>query len=323
MKQQCSFAAVWLVLGAFLLRIVPTEGLKHNYYTKHDERSLIGPLGFPFGFMEKGQFNLTVFDFHLEPTNKHHKHNPHPYRSLAKKKDNGGDEKNPCLPNGMCLNDVLEKVKGVGFLLKRFEDEAHFNRYMATVEAEETCIFESFLDRVQDDDDELNAFDDVYDDDFNFEWLDDGVYCPHGEDGDYDDMYACFDPYDRHGRKSRRKLDGNGEITNDVPTDGIYINMLNTRLWRPNNAFVSYDFAEGEAGFYFLMYQVCFKTDDEMKAEGFSDSKEIFDVHTRFALDFHFSNVDRFGHVSYLSRGEMVSKGMPRNRRLYWFLLYL
>lgn len=307
MKQRCSFAAVWLVLGAFLLGIVRTEGLKHNYYTKHDERSLIGPLGFPFGFLDTGSFNLTVFDFHLEPTNKQHKHDPHQHRSLAAKKNKGGEnDNNPCLSSGLCLNDVLEKVKGVGFLLKRFDDEAHFNRYMATVEADGTCIFQKFLDRKQDEggDDFPPGFDDMYlDDQFAFTYGDDGVACLDGYE--YDDYYGCYDGSRRQGRMKRRELVGSGEITNNVPEDGIYIDMKDTRHWRPNHAFASYDFEEGEAGFYFLIYQVCYKTDGEMKAEGLDETKPLFDVHTRFALDFHFSNIDRFGHVSYLSRGEM------------------
>ena len=308
MKQRCSFAALWLVLGAFLLGIVRTEGLKHNYYTKHDERGLIGPLGFPFGFLDTGIFNLTVFDFHLEPTNKQHKHDPHQHRSLAAKKGKGGeDDNNPCLPSGLCLNDVLEKVKGVGFLLKKFDDEAHFNRYMATVEAEGTCIFQTFLDRKQDagDDGFPPGFDDMYDDEFSFTYGDDEVSCPDGIE--YDDYYGCYDGTRRHGRMKRRELAGSGEITNSVPDDGIYIDMKDTRHWRPKHAFASYNFAEGEAGFYFLMYQVCYKTDEEMKAEGLDQTKPLFDVHTRFGLEFHFSNIDRFGRVSYLPRGEMVS----------------
>ena len=46
--------------------LVPmAQVLKHNYRTQHDGRSLIGPIGFPFGFTETGHYNLTVWDFDL------------------------------------------------------------------------------------------------------------------------------------------------------------------------------------------------------------------------------------------------------------------
>uniref|UniRef100_A0A7S0UHF2 GOST seven transmembrane domain-containing protein n=1 Tax=Pseudo-nitzschia delicatissima TaxID=44447 RepID=A0A7S0UHF2_9STRA len=110
----------------------------------------------------------------------------------------------------------------------------------------------------------------------------------------------------RRGRRRRRAeasgKQGTGEVTDSVVRDGIFLDMLNTKLWRPRHAYASYDFQPGEEGFYFLMYQVCYKSDDELE-NGAND--KLFDIHTRFELDFHSSNMDRFGRLSYLSRGEM------------------
>ncbi len=318
MKHGCSFAGLRFVLAAAaLLGIGLTDALKHNYYTKHDERSLIGPLGFPFGFLETGHFNMTVFDFHLEPTNHEHKHKhkPHHSRSLAAKEEEG-DKNNPCLPSGLCLNDVLEKVDGVGFLLKQFDDEAHFNGYMAAVEEEGICIFQKFLDTTENEDDiltdDINVVDDYY-----FTWnndaddhYDDDFY-PYDELAMAMDDYRDDDNYRRNlllnRRRERRRTEasgkqGTGEVTDSIVRDGIFLDMLNTKLWRPRQAYASYDFQPGEEGFYFLMYQVCYKSDDELE-NGASD--KLFDIHTRFELDFDFSNKDRFGRLSYLSRGEM------------------
>ena len=321
MKLRYSFAAHFLSFATAFLAI-GTEALQHKYYTRHDERSLIGPLGFPFGFLETGHFNITVFDFHLEPTTHEEEHVPHD-RSLAKKKDK--DSINPCLPSGLCLNDVLKKIKGVGFLLKQFDDEAHFLRYMAQVEADGTCIFQKFLDRkkVAEEDDYLlddNLFPNVDDDFAEYEFNYDNeneIFYPEGYDN-MDDYYGYNDDgfgYTDDGPRSRRRAlgegkQGAGEITNDVVNDGLYLNMLDTKRWRPNHAFASYDFGEGQAGFYFLMYQVCYKTDDELAAEDLDETKPLYHIHSRFALKFHSINKDRFGHVSYLSSGEMVSNPM-------------
>jgi len=296
-------SCLWLVVAVAFLALLPTEALKHNYYTRRDDRSLIGPLGFPFGFLDTGHYNLTVFDFQLSPTKKPHKHDSHSHsRSLAAKDDTNCDSRTE-----MCLSDVLDNIKGVGFLLKKFEDEAAFNRYIAYIQDDpDRCIFQKYLDSKEKDmyvtDDSLEddfTFDDDYDEGAQF--LDDDVL--------YDDFEAGDDgPRSRHQRrklKLKRNLDeeqdGSGEVINAVQ-DGIYLDMLPRSHWKPNQASVAYDFRPGEAGFYFLMYQVCHKIDD-----GGSQNlnENIFDIHSRFELDFHFSNKDMFNHISYLSRGEM------------------
>ena len=325
-----------------------TEALKHNYYTRRDERSLIGPLGFPFGFLETGHFNLTVFDFQLAAPKKHHRHkkrnnkNKKPRngqghsRSLAAKADDDKCDSSKQL----CLSDVLENIKGVGFLLKQFEDEASFNRYMDFIRDDPSrCIFQKYLDRKEDE--ILEEFDA---DDFTYypgvQDVDDGYYT-HFDDfspGTFvDDEYADDDYPGRYNdglhkkqRKTRqqqiqqqkqkhqpRRLEnelsseGRGEVI-DVVEDGIYLDMLPRSNWRPNTPWVAYDFEAGQAGFYFLMYQVCHDI-EEGAPEGAQDD-HVYDIHSRFELDFHFSNRDMFNRVSYLSRGEMVSFfGVVRN----------
>lgn len=47
-------SAIVLFLSVLSLSSIGGSALKHNFKTKHDERSLIGPIGFPFGFVAKG-----------------------------------------------------------------------------------------------------------------------------------------------------------------------------------------------------------------------------------------------------------------------------
>lgn len=53
---------------------------------------------------------------------------------------------------------------------------------------------------------------------------------------------------------------------------------------------ITYSFKRGEAGLYFLVYQVC-PYDDKIRST--------------FELDFHFMNYDNFGNATYLTAGEM------------------
>ena len=141
---------------SLLLTVNFAEGLRHSYKTRDDERSLIGPLGFPFGFLDTGRFNLTVFDFELsvgvhpegEEHDQSHAGNTHQHsRSLS----------------------GLDEIDGVGFVLKKFKEEAEFNHYMNWLEADPTrCAFQSYLkgpdeedDLVWKDDDDDERFSDM------------------------------------------------------------------------------------------------------------------------------------------------------------------
>jgi hypothetical protein len=338
--------AVLGLLASSAVTIV--TALKHNYYTRRDERSLIGPLGFPFGFLETGHYNLTVFDFQLTPIKAAHEHNKRKeIKNSSSKNNSNNDGRSLAFWGGgksaaaastsntncdsateTCLSDVLDKIDGVGFLLKQFKDEADFNQYMAFIQETGNCIFQDYLHSEMDDDynysgDEDYSFD--FDDDFYGTGGDDRYDDDRPEDyidGNYFDdeyNYGNDDMRSRRRRqqqqqqmkRQRRQLDedepqGYGEVL-DAANDGIYLDMLPRDRWQPKSASVAYDFQTGEAGFYFLIYQVCYKPDYQNLVQ--DDATDIYDthIHTRFELDFHFFNLDYFGNKSYLSRGEMVS----------------
>lgn len=239
------------LLSLFLL-LSFGDALKHSYFTKDDHRSFIGPLGFPFGFLETGRYNLTVFDFELsigvhpegEEDGKfgHHAGFDHD-RPHGDHDDRRG------------LN-ALKEIDGVGFILKKFEDESAFNHYMNWLEADSSrCAFDTYLDD-----------NDIFEDD----------------DGSFPD--------------------GQGEVF-DPTIDGIFLSMKPASRWGPATPHVSYDFKKGEEGLYFLIYQICPAPSE--------------DIHSKFELDFHFSNLDVFGNESYLSAGEMV---LPHMFFYYSFL---
>ena len=155
------------------------NALKHSFTTVDDRRTIIGPLGFPFGFLDTGHYEMKVFDYNLY------------------------SEDQPSVEN---------HVAGVGFLLKRFKDESEFNHYINEIQQNDTmCVFQRYLNQ--------------------------------GEDPfkDGDDSFSN---------------DGDGQVISAVE-DGIFLDMSKTDRWAPNSAHVSYDFRRGEAGYYFLIYQIC------------------------------------------------------------------
>ena len=213
------------------------DSLKHNFSTNDDERTLIGPLGFPFGFLDSGHYQLDVFNFEIM-VGKHADHE-HVDEETAEK--------------------AMNEVKGVGFLLKRFEDESDFNHYMNEMEQDPSkCVFQTYLDE--------NSNSNQQTDDTNTT---------------------------------------NYAQVMDAASDGIFLNMKSFKKWEQNKGVqASYDFKRGEAGFYFLIFQIC------------GAPKES--VHAHFELDFHFSNQDMFRNTSFLSAGQMILPPMY----FYFFLFY-
>jgi hypothetical protein len=340
------FGSVTALLFVMTLsNTIMVTALKHNYYTRRDERTFIGPLGYPFGFLDTGRYNMTVFDFELKSPKYAHSHKPHDttgstrtrsrWLLLGKNNKNNKDQDQQNQDNAADAAadgpaEMLKSVKGVGFLLKRFKDEAEFNHFMAFIQADaHRCIFQPFLDAKEEaaqndawNGNQNDPSDDVYtyvdDDSPN---MDDDMYIP-GDDDDYynngedgggdgdDDSDGDGDGNDDQ-RLQRRQLqqsrqlqvdpnNGLGEVLHNASSDGIFLDMLSTSRWRPKTPHVSYEFHPGDAGFYFLMYQVCYK-DDVNK-----NKNQLLDIHSRFELDFHFSNIDMFGKQSYLSAGEML-----------------
>lgn len=167
-------ALVWVLLLLFQFG----SALKHSFTTVDDGRTLIGPLGFPFGFLDTGRYDMKVFDYHLYSEDK---------------------------------RNVNDYVAGVGFLLKRFEDESEFNHYINEIQQNDTtCVFQQYLDQS---DDPFEGGDDNY------------------------------------------SNDGDGQVLNAVE-DGIFLDMSKPSRWE-RTSHVSYDFRRGEAGYYFLIYQIC------------------------------------------------------------------
>ncbi|KAL3896800.1 MAG: hypothetical protein SGARI_007075, partial [Bacillariaceae sp.] len=186
---------VLISLGATLLLSSSSNALKHNYYTRRDERTFIGPLGYPFGFLDTGHFNLTVFDFELKSPKEPHTHDEH-FRMLGNNDKKGKDDNaKATAEEDEGPTEMLKAVKGVGFLLKSFPDEAAFNHFMAYIQADhKLCIFQPFLDAAAENDDKMNQFVDFEDDDYIYmeddDYIDDGLYM-----GD-DDWYGAEDMMD-------------------------------------------------------------------------------------------------------------------------------
>eukprot|EP00980_Cylindrotheca_fusiformis_P028319 scaffold22592_cov129-Cylindrotheca_fusiformis.AAC.5 len=205
------------------------NSLKHTFSTKDDDRAIIGPLGFPFGFLDTGHYNMTVSEFSIS------------YGSHGDKDDHAG---------------IMKEIEGIGFLLKKFDDESHFYNYINRIQQNGTeCVFQPYLDQR----------DDIFDDD---------------------------------------QQDGVGEVLN-AEVEGVFLDMTDEdSRWAPKKPWVSYDFRKGEAGYYFLIFQIC------------PTPKDPF--HSHFVVDFHFSNQDIFQNLSFLSAGEMV---LP-HVFFYFFILY-
>lgn len=295
----------FLLFVSFVCNLMTAEALKHNYYTKRDPRGLIGPLGFPFGFLDDtGHYNLTVYDFVLKAPRNRHKHKDGDSQSMAKDGQASTETKLE-----LKLEDVLNNIKGVGFLLKKFKDEEAFYRYMNWYQENPgQCIFQAYLDEKTSSTDFLEN----QDDSVEYKYSDD---IPLGYDDMDDDYFRVYDDTDDRypGRKFRaRRLDDEGigvafyeKDTNHL--DGIFLDMLPLSRWKPNNPTVSYTFLEGEGGFYFLIYQICYNVDEDATRKSVRKD-DRYHIHSEFELDFHFSNKDMFGRISYLSSGEMVSR---------------
>jgi hypothetical protein len=133
-----------LILGI----IYGTRATRHNFQTSHG-KSLIGPVGVPFGYNDHGHFELNVFDFELK----------------TKSKD----------------KDILDRVEP-GFFLRKFENEATFNQYMEELRSNATyCAFQHYRDEAmyyEDDalDDFLTGDDDEFKNDHEILSAENGIF---------------------------------------------------------------------------------------------------------------------------------------------------
>ena len=127
-------AALWLFLSLFSL----SEATKHSFTTFHDGRTLIGPVGVPFGFLKGGCYQLNVFDFHLES------------------------------PEG---------AAEAGFLLHRFENDASFQQYMEVLRADPTkCSFSEFASDLDSTDDVFTRVDDEFSNNGSIDSAEHGIF---------------------------------------------------------------------------------------------------------------------------------------------------
>jgi len=163
---------------------------KHTFTTRDDGRFLIGPIGKPYGFLGKGFFKLSVYDYKLIE-------NRSAYGNKRKKdaSDNGNTE-------GM---EKEEKHFYTGFLLKRVASESEFAKYEEEIlEDPNICSFQSYLD-VNDED---YIDDALLGDDEAFVEMDRGNPSGHaGVDGVFMSM-----------RDEKRKWGKSGKDGNPVPS---------------------------------------------------------------------------------------------------------
>jgi hypothetical protein len=83
-----------------------------------------------------------------------------------------------------------------------------------------------------------------------------------------------------------------GEI--ESAEQGILLMMRPRQTkWKPNKPIIEYTIKNGEAGLYFLTYQVCASNNNNKQ------------VRSSFELEFHFLNIDATGQPSYLPAGEL------------------
>lgn len=130
---------MWLLALALALFGSSSTALKHNFAVNQDARTLIAPIGTPYGFLQNGCFGFEVFDFEIEVGHKHRKRNG-PGKLDEKKLE------------------ILRSLDA-GFLLKRFASDSAFTKYEEDYLTNSShCIFDAFRlkeeDPVFEDDDE-------------------------------------------------------------------------------------------------------------------------------------------------------------------------
>lgn len=121
----------------FLLALLPPAclGARHSFVTRGDSRTVIGPIGAPFGFLTGGIYNLTVFDFDI-------------------------------------TTPSSSKEVEAGFILKRFDSESAFAKYEQELSSAGVCAFQEYRngdegslfgdDEYQNDGDDDEEFRDFY-----------------------------------------------------------------------------------------------------------------------------------------------------------------
>jgi len=165
----CFISVVALVVAADVV-----DALRHNFVVHQDARTLIAPIGAPYGFVQGGSFgfDVTRFDLHAGKKRKFYKIGNNQYD--AGYTTHNSDEEEAA---------VLQKLDA-GFLLKRFASETAFAKYTETVMANTSaCIFDSFIEKSHDTNNDQGLFldDDNYYNDNTVGDIDasgDGIFLP-------------------------------------------------------------------------------------------------------------------------------------------------
>jgi len=196
-----------------------SSATKHDFRTSKDKRFLIGPIGHPYGFLEGGKFNLTVYDF--EVTEKRQKRaKKTKKRWWGKAKEETEDEESQ--------SSGEESFFEAGFLLKRFNSESDFAKFTEEVyEDPALCSFIKYLNPSDDEDDA--------------DWIDD-------EDDDEEDSELFEIDYDQRPPT----VEDTGVFLSLKDRDRWH------RTKEGGGApSLSHQFNLHEEGLYFLLYQVC------------------------------------------------------------------
>ena len=119
---------------------------------------------------------------------------------------------------------------------------------------------------------------------------------------DIDDTFSNDDDFDADGFACVKNNDC-GIIVDSAAESGIFLSVMGAQNHEPYSASVSHEFTKGEEGLYFLLFQIC-------------PPPGTKHIHSKFELDFHFSNLDIMGNESYLSAGEM-----PLPHMFFYFAL--
>ena len=128
-QQQCHGS---LPHGLVLLRIIVlwcfisgscVDATKHTFRTKDDTRFFIGPIGFPFGFLRDGSYNLTVFDYELKVNDKKSRNKAGKNNKKKKEKEiwQVEEENNE--------GEAQQRTFDAAFVLAKFRSNSQFERY--------------------------------------------------------------------------------------------------------------------------------------------------------------------------------------------------
>ncbi len=277
-QRHLSLQSLWtLLLTVTLITLTQhsstftASALRHTFSVKHDTRFFIGPISTPYGFNENGEYKLTVSKFRVRVSSS---------SSSSRKNTDPTPEQ------------MFEEIKGLhpGFLLKKFNNENQFNRFMDEIlDNPDKCGFGDLMSYLDDNFEVDNGFfENKHDHNSNgiSEVGDDDTVSPKSSSVIVDKMVAR----------------GPGVV--DGGKDGIFLSMNHPKMWKPEEPTLFHTFTAEEAGYYFLFYQICLEPD--VSKSGKKDKFLFRELQSTFHLDFDYVNKDALGNRTYLTAGEVM-----------------